>query len=172
MAICKDDDARLLQMDLSVCERFKSFWSRVQRTRGCWNWTGWLGENFNRPMIRVQGKDWLVSRLIWTLLHGPIPPGKCVLHKCDNTRCIRPSHFFLGTRDDNNKDRAAKGRSACLRGEANGNSKLTQKQVGYILSHFRPRSKGVRGNVYDLAAKFHVHYTQIHNIVRGRQWRS
>lgn len=35
-----------------------------------------------------------------------------VMHTCDNPRCIEPTHLVLGTRADNNKDRANKGRSA------------------------------------------------------------
>lgn len=43
------------------------------------------------------------------------PGDLCVLHTCDVRLCVNPSHLFLGTLADNNRDRAAKGRSA--RGE-------------------------------------------------------
>lgn len=38
--------------------------------------------------------------------------GQVVRHTCDNPRCINPSHLLIGTRADNNKDRAERGRSA------------------------------------------------------------
>lgn len=38
--------------------------------------------------------------------------GKVVRHTCDNPRCIEPTHLLIGTRADNNRDRAERGRSA------------------------------------------------------------
>lgn len=49
-------------------------------------------------------------RIAWYLSFGPIPPGLCVLHKCDVMRCVRHDHLFLGTHADNSADRDAKGR--------------------------------------------------------------
>lgn len=45
--------------------------------------------------------SWRVS---WALEQGPIPDGKWVLHRCDNRRCVRPSHLFLGSSQDNVDD--------------------------------------------------------------------
>lgn len=72
--------------------------------------------------------------------HGSVPDGLCVLHHCDNPPCVNVDHSFLGTIADNNRDRAAKGRSAHFpyraqidqAGEQNGNAKLTDAQVADI----------------------------------------
>jgi hypothetical protein len=59
---------------------------------------------------RIGGKVRSTHRLAWEWANGTIPDGMCVLHRCDNPPCCNPSHLFLGTVADNNRDRKAKGR--------------------------------------------------------------
>jgi hypothetical protein len=54
----------------------------------------------------------LAHRVSWLIAFGDIPDGLHVLHKCDNPKCVRPSHLFLGTVKDNMKDMWNKNRSA------------------------------------------------------------
>jgi hypothetical protein len=66
----------------------------------------------------------LAHRLAWSLVHGPIPKGHYICHRCDTPSCINPSHLFLGTPMDNTMDAIAKGRlrprkDTCLRGHDN-----------------------------------------------------
>jgi len=86
----------------------------------------------DRPQIWINGKMRMMSRFIWEECFGVIPKGLSVLHKCDNTRCISPLHFFLGTQTENIKDRDKKNRQA--KGENCGSSKLTKRKVLYIRS--------------------------------------
>src|SRR5438034_5336909 len=89
------------------------FWKTVLMTPTCWLWTG---------SIRPDGRGWttfgrergiiLAHRLAWELTNGPIPDGIAVCHHCDNPRCVRPDHLFLGTQRDNLRDMRKKGRGA------------------------------------------------------------
>jgi hypothetical protein len=87
-----------------------SFWDHYDKdTNGCWTWRG--GKNRQgQGVVRHQGRNWVTSRLAWTLTNGPIPSGMYICHMCDNPSRINPAHLFLGTPQDNSLDMYRKGR--------------------------------------------------------------
>ncbi len=77
------------------CFNSERFWSRVKKSKpGCWEW----------PTTQR------MSRMAFRLSRGHIPEGLWVLHTCNNPRCVRPDHLFLGTAYDNMQDMARKKR--------------------------------------------------------------
>jgi len=113
-------------------EYTKQFWSYTNKSKNCWSWLracrpdGYgiasVGTNKSKPAHRVS----------WQLSYGPIPSGLCVLHSCDNPRCVRPDHLFLGTKADNNKDRDNKGRGNFIVGaKASANKRRNLKYCKY-----------------------------------------
>jgi hypothetical protein len=104
------------------------FWSHVNKTEGCWEWIGAYAKERTRPdpygafCYRQDGKRvWIMAhRFSYELHHGPIVGHVphdleheiCVCHHCDNPKCVRPDHLFLGTDRDNHNDREAKGRTS------------------------------------------------------------
>ena len=78
-------------------------------TTPCIEWTGARFTN-GYGARKIKGKQYRVHRLEWERVHGPIPEGLCVLHRCDNPPCYNVDHLFLGTVLDNTRDMIAKGR--------------------------------------------------------------
>lgn len=158
----------------------EAFKSRTNTTpSGCVEWQGKTnGQGYGRFCFgrRVE----LAHRAAWRLFCGPIPPGKCLLHSCDNPKCVNTAHLSLGDRGDNARDMASKGRQwvqknpegrpVCpdelkARGEKHGNSKLSDADV---LSIRRRASKGELGKA--LAVEFGCSKSLVSQVIRGSIW--
>lgn len=162
----------------------RKLWDRVKVVESdpdaCWEWQGSLLRRGYGSVGRIDGQSWQAHRLAWVLANGSIPPGLCVCHHCDNPRCVRPSHLFLGTRKENNDDKERKGRASHPQGEqhgwqrkpesrpmgeVNGMAKLTEDQVREI------RSRAASGATFKgLAREYGVSDTQISWIVKRKSW--
>lgn len=143
----------------------------------CSLWTGSLNDK-GYGTISIRNRTSRVSRLVWEMVNGPIPDGLNVLHHCDNPPCVGAStdasvsHLFLGTHQDNARDRAAKGRNAyalhperVCRGSRNPNSKLTEEIVEEIKRRVRSGERTV-----DVARAFKLNPAKISNMMAGRIW--
>jgi hypothetical protein len=89
------------------------FWAKVCKwPGGCWEWKGQIGHGgYGRLFAGGRSRESKPAhRVSWELHYGPIPPDLFVCHHCDNPKCVRPSHLFIGTAADNVHDSMAKGR--------------------------------------------------------------
>jgi hypothetical protein len=96
---------------------------------GCLEWTGTLWAT-GYGMIRYNRRAYKAHRFNWELCYGPIPVGLLVRHKCDNRRCLEPSHLELGTQADNMKDCVERGRASM--GTRHPDSILNSELVRFI----------------------------------------
>lgn len=148
------------------------FFRYVTKTPECWEWTGYRSPLGYGRFNLTGTKPVLAHRFAWELQHGPIPDGLVVCHHCDNPRCVRPDHLFLGTQRDNLLDMGRKGRrrgtfsSARTSGEANRAAKLTVEEVRRIrdLAPMLPH--------IEIAAMFNICKTHVSKIVRRRTWKT
>lgn len=141
------------------------FWAKVAHGEECWEWQGYLAPNgYGRFSIR-EGEIKLAHRMAWELINGPVPGDLCCLHRCDNRRCVRPDHLFLGTRVDNLEDMHAKGRNRQPRGSGHKFAKLTEEAVRNI----RQRLAAGDGAVA-LAEEYGVTRGLIYNVKNRNCW--
>lgn len=67
----------------------QGFLSRIGRSADCWAWPGaWRVDGY--PLVKFQGRQWLVHRLAYTLLVGPLESGQQLHRCCATTGCVRP----------------------------------------------------------------------------------
>jgi HNH endonuclease len=141
------------------------FWSMVQKTDGCWEWAGTLHRT-GYARFYFRRKAAAGHRVAWELECGPIPDGLLVCHRCDNKRCVRLDHLFLGTARDNVLDMVAKGRHVFFRGSRHPRALVTEGQVLEI------RRRSIAGErTIRLAAAFGLSKSAAQHIVSGYSWR-
>ncbi len=152
----------------------EQFWSKVNKTDGCWEWTGTIMRS-GYGHFSINNRYQLAHRISYKMHFGAIPPGLCVLHQCDNRRCVRPEHLFLGTKKDNAQDAIAKDRFTT--GERNGVRKkkelhkITDAEVSEIIQRYGGRKRYERGNVTykQIANDYGVSKTLIIFILQGKR---
>ncbi len=180
-------DAKALVLVDVPALMIERFWSHTviipDVDNACWLWAGPLDRDGYGVISATTSTGRIHSRahrLAYAIAHGAAPAGRLVCHRCDNPRCVRVEHLFLGTDADNVADMMAKGRcrpargsdhgshlhpEKVPRGERSGSAKLTSADVIDIRHLLRV---GARKNV--IARAFGVNWKTIDNIDRGLTW--
>jgi hypothetical protein len=141
------------------------FFSKVKKTHSCWEWKSSIN-NKGYGQFHLDGKTVLASRLSWKIHYGEFPEGFFVLHKCDNPRCVRPDHLFLGNALENTLDAISKNRlknPPLHLGEFQHLSKLSEEKVRKIRSS--------KKTISSLASEFGVSFQTVWKVSKRLTWR-
>lgn len=138
------------------------FWSHVDKSSedGCWPWLLSLDKD-GYGRFTVGRKKFQSHRYAYFLTHGAT--NAFILHRCDNPRCVNPSHLFLGSHADNMRDRNAKRRHAF--GTRNGRSKLQPADIIEIRLW-----RKLNASFRSIASRFGVDESVIRDIASGKTW--
>lgn len=129
----KDDSPKNFPVPqyLTLEERFLK---HVEKTDGCWLWTGFVREN-GYAVFSIGTQRPLVHRFSYELWVGEIPKNMVIDHLCHNDdsacaggwdcmhrRCVNPDHLSATTQADNllRSELTRSGRKVCKRGHEFG----------------------------------------------------
>ena len=147
------------------------FWAKVHRGKEdeCWVWTAGQDKDMYGKFRIIQDDkkiDVRAHRYSWFLFSGRMPSDNVkVCHTCDHPYCVNPKHLFLGTTQDNTKDRDEKGRQS--RGESHSDAKLTDEKVKEIRELY-DTGNYTQDQLSDL---FRVSQSNISRIVLRKTWK-
>jgi hypothetical protein len=148
------------------------FWSKVNKTDDCWVWTGFKDKD-GYGRFKYKGKNYRANRFAWMLTNNKEIPNKMfVCHHCDNPSCVNPTHLFLGTQSDNERDCWNKGRKS-LSGENHTQNKLSLKQVYEILdsvSEAKHKWGGITKLCKTMGERYNVSMYTIRSVIYGDSW--
>lgn len=152
----------------TILERFEAKINKETES-GCWEWTAYL-DSKGYGAFRYEGKTRRAHRVSWMIYKGDIPKGNgyhgtCVLHKCDNRRCVNPEHLFLGSNQDNMLDMVSKGRGITpnFSGEKNG-------MFDHTPYTFKNKKKGwkIKCTQYYLRTTFNLYQGNLSDVVLNK----
>ena len=147
----------------------QAFWSKVAigGKDECWPWIGAQdGQGYGRFHVgKSRNSTMLAHRIAHGLMTSEEPEAVC--HRCDNPVCCNPSHLFGGSRSDNNKDMADKGRSSQLRPSSQGERHHMAKLSSATITAIKAQYSNGGVTQYQLAKKYGVSQRTVAKAIHG-----
>lgn len=152
-------------LDDSVRERY---WSKVERGRDCWLWTG--SKVGRSTYFGVYGRIIDARWYGYGLAHGPEflhQDGSVLVQSCTLSGCVNPMHRYVGSRGDIIREGLASGarKPNPPKGEKSPHAKVTEVQV------LRMRQSYANGStISGLSRIYKMSTTNASYIVHGQSW--
>lgn len=148
-----------------VRDTFDDWWERDPAT-GCHVWRRSVAASGYGQLQLTASRPILAHRFAWQRVHGRVPKGMCVLHRCATRVCVNVEHLYIGTREEAGA-KAAPSPGPGFAGEYHPRAKLTRAQVVELRGLYATRSLSQRA----LAKRFGLSQTHVGSIVRGESWK-
>ncbi len=148
------------------------FWSKILTgdINECWECVAMSLTKKNYGEFSINSKRIRAHRFSYQLFHNRlIKDNMVIMHICDNPLCVNPNHLSEGTQQENITDMCNKGRAngGGVKGEKQGLSKLTEKQVLEIRAKYQNGGKSYS----KLAKEYCVHKSSIREIIKRITWK-
>jgi hypothetical protein len=154
-------------MTMDDIARFHSKYAKSDEGGSCWNWTGTIVGR-GHGQFYFGGKRHLAHRVSLKLSGADVPDGMMVCHKCNNPKCVNPSHLYVGTALDNARDSIRAGTFYFPHPghrEKHHSAKLTGEKAQLIR---KLKAGGSRSR--DIAVEFGVSRELVDRVCRGASW--
>jgi hypothetical protein len=143
---------------------------RCEEIGDCWEWQGALQQRSRTPVMRSNGNNRCVRRVI-AEDQGHNIEGKIVTYKCGNHLCCNPDHLQVMTKtalqkrtNKNHVRYMSLSRRQRVAAARRNKSKLTSDQVQAIRDDTRPQRA--------IATSYGISQTTVSRIKRGEIWRN
>jgi hypothetical protein len=67
---------------------------------GCWEWLG-TKNDVGYGLFRTRGESFYAHRVSYESYFGPIPNEAIIMHSCNNSLCVNPTHLRAGNKKAN-----------------------------------------------------------------------
>ena len=150
------------------------FWSKVQKTKECWMWTGTKDQDGYGVIANRDGPpSYFRATHVSLMLAGrPLPAGMHACHSCDNPACVNPDHLWAGTNAENTADRDKKGRHARCGAKSPRRGADHPMAVHRAEKVQKVRELAAEGrSQHGIARALGMSQATVWNIIHGKQWR-
>lgn len=144
-------------------EVIDAFWSQVDRSGDCWEWTGKRNQHGYGVFTKLRGYS-LAHRAGRVIQGGELGRWVFCCHTCDNPPCVKGDHLYAGSSSSNAADARERNRfKRCCHPR-----QLTPEQLATI-ELWRSTRETLGITQMDLAAALEVHPVTIAKVEVGTQ---